>query len=523
MSGPDLMEHRVAVPRDGAGGDERRLAVIDMGSNTFRLVVFRYQAGRSYQLTEEVRETVRLSAGQEEGRLTPDALDRAWAAANLYLAFCEGSEIEDVDAVATSAVRDATNQDEVVRMISVQGRLPVRVLSAVEEAYYGYLGAINSTTLRSGTVLDLGGGSLQLGAVEGRALGRARSWPLGAVRMTERLGAAGPVTVPERRALRRHVLKTTGDLDWLAHGAPTVAMGGQVRTLAAMAQRMTDYPLGEVHGYRLTRESLLELIDQMSALPAAQRTRIPGLKADRADITLAGAVVLDAVMDRVGLDEVEVCAQGLRWGVFYEHYLGRDHPIFPDVRAASVRNVAEIYRYDRVHAEHVARLALRVLDEMTRLGLHGADAVDRELLWAAGLLHDVGVIVDYNDHHKHGEYLVLNAGLPGFDHRELATIALLVRGHRKAMPSTNGLSRLFRAGDDERLARLAVCLRLAEQLERGRGQRVRDLRLIERGDTVELLLDAVEDVTLARWAARNESVAFERATGRPFEVSLRPA
>ena len=494
-----------------------------MGSNTFRLVVFRYQPGGAFQLTEEVRESVRLSAGQVNGNLAEDALDRAELAAGLYANFCAASMVDAVDAVATSAVRDATNQKAVVKRISADGQLPIRVLSARDEAYYGYLGAINSTTLRNGTVLDLGGGSLQLGRVEKRRLTSAGSWPLGAVRMTEQIlgdGTANPAIVAK---LRQHVLAQVGSFDGLAASEPTVAMGGSIRTLAAMAQRATGYPLGEVHGYRLDREVLQGLIDQMTPLAGRQRTRIPGLKADRSDIMLAGALVLDTIMERLELRSVEVCAQGLRWGVFYEHYLGTEDPLIPDVRAASVRNVARIYRYDAPHAEHVATLALRVFDELGRLGLHPSDDLEREWLWAAAILHDVGVIVDYNDHHKHGEYLVMNAGLPGFRHRELVLIALLVRGHRKAMPSPNGLVQVLQEGDDERLQRLAVCLRLAEQLERGRGQRVRDLALSSDGDAITLHITSGTDVSVARWAAASEAANFERATGRRLEISPRLA
>ena len=490
-----------------------------MGSNTFRLVVFRYAPGGAFQLTEEVRESVRLSAGQVDGELAPDALDRAEIAARLYSSFCAASAIDEIDAVATSAVRDATNQKAVIARISADGELPVRVLSAHDEAHYGYLGAINSTTLRNGTVLDLGGGSLQVGRVEKRRLTSAGSWPLGAVRMTEQILGEGIPDSSRVAHLRQHVLAQIGSFGGLAAAEPTVAMGGSIRTLAAMAQRATGYPLGEIHGYRLDREVLGGLIDQMSALSGRQRTKIPGLKADRSDITLAGALVLDTVMERLELRSVEVCAQGLRWGVFYEHYLGSEGPLIPDVREASVRNVARIYRYNAPHAEHVATLALRVFDELGRLGLHPRDDLEREWLWASAILHDVGVIVDYNDHHKHGEYLVMNAGLPGFRHRELVIIALLVRGHRKALPSPNGLAEILQPGDEQRLLRLAVCLRLAEQLERGRGQRVRDLAFSAEGDVLTLHLDSEADVSVARWAAAIEASNFERATGRRLEIS----
>jgi exopolyphosphatase/guanosine-5'-triphosphate,3'-diphosphate pyrophosphatase len=503
------------------GTPERRLAVIDMGSNTFRLVVYRYREGGSFQLVDEVREAVRLSQGAAPGGLRADAIERAAHTTRLYAAFVAASGVDAVDAVATSAVRDAANRDEVMAALSADGALPVRALSAEEEAWYGYLGAVNSTTLGDGHVLDLGGGSVQVTQVVGRGLERAMSRPLGAVRMTERFLSGERASRSDIKALRKHVGRQLDDLPWLdGSGGRTVGVGGTIRTLARMHQRRVRYPLDELHGYVLTQDGLQELIEAMAELPAGERSRLPGLKADRADITLAGAVVVSAVLERIGADRMEICAQGLREGIFYERFLApADPPLIPDVRRQSVLNLVETYRCDLPHAEHVTGLALAVYDELARLGLQSMDRRERELLWAAGMLHDAGVIVDYNDHHKHGYYLVLNAGLPGFRHAELATVALLVRAHRKALPSVVPLGEVLDPGDDERLARVAACLRVAEQLERGRAGGIREVRMEAPDGAVRLLVRAEGDPSVAIWSAALESPAFDAAFGRRLEVT----
>jgi exopolyphosphatase/guanosine-5'-triphosphate,3'-diphosphate pyrophosphatase len=500
---------------------ERRLAVIDMGSNTFRLVVYRYREGGSFQLVDEVREAVRLSQGATPEGLQVDAIARAGHTTRLYAAFVAASGVDAVEAVATSAARDAANGDEVMAALSADGALEVRTLSAEEEAWYGYLGAVNSTTLGDGYVLDLGGGSVQVTQVVGRGLERALSRPLGAVRMTERFLSGERASRSDIKALRKHVAHELDDLPWLdASGGRTVGIGGTIRTLARMHQRRVRYPLDELHGYQLTQDGLHELIDAMAELPAGERSRLPGLKPDRADITLAGAVVISAVLERIGVDRVEICAQGLREGIFYERFLSpADPPLIPDVRRQSVLNLVETFRCEVPHAERVATLALAIYDELARLGLQTIDRRERELLWAAAMLHDAGVIVDYNDHHKHGFYLVLNAGLPGFRHAELATVALLVRAHRKALPSVAPLGEILDAGDDERLARVAVCLRLAEQLERGRAGGIRELRMEAPDGLARLLVRAEGDPTAAIWAAALESPAMESAFGRRLEVA----
>jgi exopolyphosphatase / guanosine-5'-triphosphate,3'-diphosphate pyrophosphatase len=478
-----------------AASAERRLAVIDMGSNTFRLVVFRYRPGGSFQLVDEIRDAVRLSAGSGPRGLHPVALERAAHTARLYASFVADAGIDEVVAVTTSAARDAANRDDVMEALTAGGRLEVRVLSAEEEAWYGYLGAVNSTTLGDGHVLDLGGGSVQVSRVVGTGLDRVISRPLGAVRMTERFLPGARAVRGDLKPLRKHVAHELAGVSWLeGAGGRLVGVGGTIRTLAAMHQRATRYPLDELHGYHLPRAGIEELIDAMLALPADERSRLPGLKPDRADITLAGAVVISATLERLGVDQVEICSQGLREGIFYERFLApADPPLIQGVRRQSVLNLVDIYRCDVPHAEHVCRLALAIYDELARLGLQTIDRRERELLWAAGMLHDAGVLVDYNDHHKHGFYLILNAGLPGFRHAELALIALLVRAHRKALPAPAPLEGVLEEGDVDRLDRLATCLRIAEQLERGRDRGVTGLRVEAPDGELRLIVSAEGD------------------------------
>jgi exopolyphosphatase / guanosine-5'-triphosphate,3'-diphosphate pyrophosphatase len=509
---------RVALQPDAR--TERRVAIVDLGSNSFRLVVFHYRAGGSFALTDEIREPVRLSAGMRDGVLQPDAIARATAAAGAYAAFCRTTGVTDVLVAATSAIRDAANQVEVLESFAAVG-LDARVLSTYEEAFYGYLGIVNSMAVDDGLFVDVGGGSAQIGRITRRALERTMSAPIGAVRMTEAFLPSARTKRSEIKALRNHILGVLAEAHWfVAADLPLVGTGGTIRTLAAMAQRASDHPLAEIHGYSLSRTALGQVIEELVSRPVSLRSRIPGLKADRADIVLAGAITIDAVMERAGSDAIDVCSQGLREGLFYERLLSpADPPLFTDVRRSSVMNVAGRYSDDRAHTDQVALLALEVFDGTARAGLHPGDPLEREWLWAAAMLHDIGVIVDYHDHHKHGFYLVLNAGLPGFSHRELALIALLVRSHRKSPPSYEWLRPLFEEGDDERFLRLAACLRLAEQLERDRAQLVRSVQVEVRGKTATLTLHARTEPSVSLWSAGQEAPIFERAFGRRLRLT----
>jgi exopolyphosphatase / guanosine-5'-triphosphate,3'-diphosphate pyrophosphatase len=207
--------------------------------------------------------------------------------------------------------------------------------------------------------------------------------------------------------------------------------------------------------------------------------------------------------------------------VFFSRYLApASPPMFEDVRVASVRNLATQYQADLVHGTHVASLAGQLLASLPEEYAPRADGLDTaQLLWAAGMLHDIGVAVDYDDHHKHSRYLILAAGLPGWSRRELALIAQTVRYHRKGTPELGELAPLCRPGDERFLVRLSSLLRLAEHLDRGRDGTVVRASLREVEERLDLELEVDGDPALARWGAERQSDLFRKAFGRPLALA----
>jgi exopolyphosphatase / guanosine-5'-triphosphate,3'-diphosphate pyrophosphatase len=505
---------------------EHRTAVIDMGSNSFRLVVFTAAAGW-WKRTDEIYLAVRIGAGlHATGELGDKPMRRGLEAAEVFAHFCTASGIssEDIEAVATSAIRDAANQRVFLDRVRERTGLAVQVLSREEEATFGYLAAVNSTTLTDGAVLDLGGGSLQLVEVLSRHPGRLDSWPLGAVRMTEHfLADDDPPPKKARKALRAHVAQLLEvEAAWLPRsGRRIVGIGGTMRNLAAAAQAEAGEPSTGVQGFAITRDALNSLIDRLQSMKASERGSVKGIKYARADVILAGALVVDSVLEHGRFEAIEVTEAGLREGIFFSSYLDGDPPLFDDVRRSSIVNLAARYNVNPAHTEHVARLALGLFDELAEQGLHPGDRWERELLFCACILHDIGMSVDYDDHHKHSRYLIVNAGLPGFEPREVALIAQAARYHRKGTPEFGDLAPLAQDGDGERLDRLALMLRLAEDLERSRDQSVHAAHVSADNGAIRLELEADGAAAVERWAAQREVDLCDRAFGR--ELKVQPA
>jgi exopolyphosphatase/guanosine-5'-triphosphate,3'-diphosphate pyrophosphatase len=525
---------------------DQRIGIIDLGSNSCRLVIFAFQPSLSFRLIDQVSERVRIGEGGfADARLQPGPMARAIQLLKMFRELCDASQIQTVIAVATSAVRDAANGAEFLTRVQNEAGLSMRVLSGDEEAYYAYLGAVNSLNLENGFVADLGGGSLELTRVRARMPVACLTLPLGAVRLTERFVHGDPISAKDERALTAHIDDKLASIPWLRAEKHDrlVVVGGTTRALANMDQEEHAYPIDRLHGYELELGTLQDQAKRLMRYDLKERLEIEGLSSDRADIIPAGATVIARLVKRLGVDGATVSGQGLREGLFYEEFLlriarssdvrltprpgGLDLPpsvalvpLVPNVRSLGIANIGYHYGIDWEHARHVCHLALSLFDQLARL--HAYSLAERELLAASAILHDVGVAIDYYRHHRHSAYLIENADVPGFSHREIALISLLVRWHRQGAPKPEAYGKMLDGSDRERLRKLAAILRLAEDLERSRIQRVSDVHctISNSAITIDALTRGPAEAEL--WAANRNDEIFRAIFDRKLSVRAVP-
>lgn len=498
----------------------RRIGIVDLGSNTARMVVYGYEPGEWFRLIDEIREPVRLGEGMGKGNLlAPAAIDRAAAALKLYAHFAAATSLDPPRVIATSALRDAANADlffDRVRPLN----LIIDVLAGPEEAAAGVRAVANSFALGDAWVMDLGGGSAQISRMNHRLFEGGGAYPLGAVRLTESCFSRDPPRRSDVGALEEKVAGELGDVAEAMRldSAPLVAMGGTIRNLARAVQKRENYPLGRLHGFFLHRSQLDKLMDRLLRLPVSKRRRIGGIHPDRADVILAGGLVYRWLLHNAERDGLWISGYGVREGAFLEKFLPAPH-LVPDVQLFSVNNLFRCYAQPADHTANVRRLARRVFDGL--MPLHDLTSREADLLDAAAVLHDIGMAVGYHNHHKHGAYLVETTDLlKGFTHRDQAFLMLLVRYHRKGVPRWGRWSDLAEPGDKKILLYLATCLRLAEYMERSRAGRVSDVRVRITRKTATLELVAEEEPAVEIWEAQKHAPLFEQAFGRRLRITF---
>ena len=492
-----------------------RIGVIDLGSNTARLIVMSSIPGYAYRQVDEIREVVRLRKGMTAAGLSETAVTRAFSTLKLFKRYCDSSEVDAIMATTTSAVREAANGPAFVQQVEQEIGLSLQILDGDREAYYATIGALNEVAFGEGFVVDIGGGSAQISDVKERRFARGCSMPLGALALTERFISHDPVTSTEFKAVKKEIASQLAAVDWLKpHAGVLVGLGGTIRNLARIEAARQAYPLNTLHGFRLTRHSIAQSIDLFCELPLAERQKIAGLSPDRADIILPGALVIQMIMEQLAFEQLTVTVNGLREGLFLEQFWEHlSYPVIGDPRRFSVLNMARIYQYQKSHANHMRYLVGRLFDQL--VPLHGFGPAERELLTAAALLHDLGSIISYDSHHKHSEMLIVHSGLSGFSPREIALIALLARYHRKGSPDLNSYKLLMGEDDQRLLQQLSAILRLAEFLERARNATVDDVLVNWDDGALHLTLVAEEYPAVELWDSDRNAVplaetAFER-------------
>jgi exopolyphosphatase/guanosine-5'-triphosphate,3'-diphosphate pyrophosphatase len=525
------------VSRSGIGPDGRVVTFIDMGTNSIRILVVRLNPNHSYTILTRQKQQVRLGEGEfEDEEIRPEAMDRAVVVTQKFTDLARTFHSEEFVAVATSATREATNQNELLHRIRQEAQLDVRVISGREEARLIYLGVISGTHTGNRRVvcIDIGGGSTEIAVGDARDCHYLDSFRLGAIRLVNLYGTGdsrGVITPEHYRKIQQHVRDT------IIHSAETIrghrpdcAIGssGTIMNLAEIADkvfRTTPSSASAGKSPVLTCRDLKKVIDLLCPLTLEQRRKVPGINPERADIIVAGAVILETIMHELGLAEIAITPRGLQDGLLVDYLSRMDNfPLLGELtpRQRSVLQLGRSCGINEVHARTVTSLVLEMFDSARERKLHDFSDTERELLEYAAFLHDIGSFISYTNHHAHSYYIIRNSELLGFDDKEVNLIASLARFHRKKSPKKKdpGIAG-FDTREQRILRLLSSFLRLGESLDRSHAALVRHVRFSSAGkDAARLEILARGDCQLELWGIENEKRAFEKAFGRKLVFDI---
>jgi exopolyphosphatase/guanosine-5'-triphosphate,3'-diphosphate pyrophosphatase len=509
-----------------------RIAAIDIGTNSIHMIVVQVRPDLSFEVIDREKDMVRLGAGGLDGRsLTETATASALQTLSKFKRLAESHKVDEIIAAATSATREADNGGDFIDEVARSTGIQIRIIPGAEEARLIHLAAGYGVDIGSSTacVIDIGGGSVEVTLGTATHLAAGRSFKTGVIRLTERYAKSDPLSGRDERRLDKHINQQMGT--YLSEVAGrgfdrVVGTSGTILSLGSLALQQDGRVVAEVRNQRVAAKAIRRLRKRLVEANLDERLHMPGLDPRRADLSVAGAVLLDTILRRLGAEDITLCDLALREGLILDYIHRNSARIrkaerYPDVRRRSIIELGERCGYWPEHAHQVARLALSIFDQ-TR-SAHGLGDREREWLEYGALLHDVGVHISYERHHRHSYYLIKNGDLRGFEPQEKDVIALLARYHRQSTPRKSHEG--YRSLDGKlrkTVKRLSAMVRLAEGLDRSHAQAVAALDFYPRSDHYLARLRTTGDAELEVWAAHRHVQPLEEMLGKPVRFQLGP-
>ncbi|HEY7303532.1 MAG TPA: Ppx/GppA phosphatase family protein [Bryobacteraceae bacterium] len=492
-----------------------RYAAVDIGSNSVRMIAAEVSHGETRILAQE-RQVTRLGESVfRSGRISREALDFLCASLARMAGIYSRLDIVGLRAVATSAVRDASNQHEFLQRASTALGTNIEVISGPEEARLIHLGVeAQWPRPRERTlIIDVGGGSAELIVSQGGQLIDAVSKPLGAVRLTEVFLRSDPPRAEELSRLESYIGEKLISFQ-RRHGAEkfdrAVATSATAAAIVSAVNRVPRTKRDEADRMRASTQQVRELYLTLARSNLAERRKMTGIGPKRAEIIVAGTTVFLRVLELFGHRSLYYCSGGVRDGIIADlaaRGVGRELSQLSREQRTVAEAMARRYGVSLKHARHVACLAHRLFEILQ--SVHQLAPPAGKLLEAAAYLHDIGHFVSGTGHHKHSAYLVANSDMPGFTDQERRAIAALCRFHRKSMPQPRHTHFQTLDQDSRRtVLLLAPLLRIADALDRGHEQRVRDLTSAMKNGNISVMIQADEDADLELWAANKAAEVF---------------
>ncbi|WP_078552806.1 Ppx/GppA phosphatase family protein [Bacillus alkalicellulosilyticus] len=472
--------------------EEKKVAIIDMGSNSIRLVINKLYKNGYYKQLYNFKVVARLSSHfTPDGKISKQGIQVILTTLKQFKEIIDFHKVEKITGVATAAVRKAINQNEIITAIQEQTGLSFRVLSGYEEAHYGYLAVVNSTNLQEGITIDIGGGSTEVTLFKDREMVHFESFPFGAITLQQLLDSGDP-SDDQIEKLTSYLISQFESLPWLKNcGLPVIGIGGSARNLSLIHQRMVGYPLAGLHQYQLSKEGIISVQDKLRSFSIDERHNIDGLSKDRTDIIIPAVQAILTLVNFTNAPSFTMSNKGLRDGIFYEEVLsqlGLEH--FPNVAEESFYQLTHAFEMNIEHVKQVGTLAKKIYKQLTPYltEMRNAEEDIKLLKYSSRVLY-IGEFITSEASSEHTFYVLTNLSIDGLTHRERLALALIAsfKSRSSLYRHAESFSQLLTKEDVKQFELLGAILKLSFALNRTRRNVVHKVK-VKNGKETDILL-----------------------------------
>ena len=501
-----------------------KIAIIDLGSNSARLVLVNILEGGYFVVFDELKESVRLAQDMDwDGFLKPQRIAQTIKTLKMFRRLCDANKIEKIYAYATAAVRRAKNQKSFLDEVAVSCGIKLTVLSKDEQASLVYQGVRNSLEVPKGLIMDIGGGSTQFIYYSRKNILASETLQFGSVTLTDLFKNDNISPEEKSKKIESFIKEHLDKIEWFKSIDPDaqfVGVGGSFRNLGRISRNIKKYPLDMMHNYHVSIGEFNQIYETVRSLDLDRTQKIKGLSSGRADIFPSALAVIKSVADYVGFNNIIVSGCGLREGAMFRYAVpSTNEKPLSDILGHSIQTLMNYFDANIPHAEHVYNLTIQLFKQLKVL--HKLPRMYVKVLRVAALLHDSGMRIKYYDHQKHSSYIILNSNLYGISHKDLVLASFVACGHRKSDFSEQDLQKyrsMLSAEDVDAIRKLSVILRIAESFDRSQSGLITGINCDVLGDSVIMKTETEGDCSLEIKDALTCASEFKRAYMKNLEI-----
>ncbi|MBA5851367.1 Ppx/GppA family phosphatase [Clostridium sp. cel8] len=500
-----------------------KIAIIDIGSNSMRIVIVKISKDRAYEVLDELKYSVRLGKDMtENGALSEDRIKAAMEALAHFKRLCDANNVNKIIAVATEAVRKASNKIEFIKMVKEKFQIDVRILTGEEESYYDYLGVINSIDIQSGLIVDIGGSSMELILVKNRSIKNCISVPMGAITLTDKLLSIDGDIYKKSKGLIKYIKEVFNSIDFLkeVENVPLIGIGGSFRTVGKVHRNKVSYPFNNSHNYVISRKDIIQIYNSLKYKEISKYREVKGISKDRWDIFPGAFIAIVTLVKYCNFKKVIISGNGIRQGLIYKMTITSDDHVIENMLNFSLNTIIHNFNLNQEHVKRVWEFSKEISKNIVP-ELYSNNS-NYKILKTAAYLHDCGVFIGSNRQTKYSFSIVRDIKIYGLTHRQQLMAAFVISNFEDyKIRKSYYFGSIIKNKDVVLIQKMNVILNIAKALDRASDGNIVDVKISSDKDKVLLKIKSKMSPSLELTTVSYYEYNFEQVFGKKLIVNYK--